>query len=990
MRVARHAAPSSISSRRASSSSRRWRTAAVNASAKHLDDLADLLADAERHLSGQDADDTVLGVANMRFHRGIADGSGNTILAEVVFTLTEVHIKEQMAVLDLYNNRRRDHEQHKLILDALQAHDAAGARRLMSEHLADVISVVRTKLKGGEQSDGVSKDYGVRLDPAADNKPSDDPVGAKGPLATIKTIYVCNHAHTDIGFTDYQELALRQHGEFVGQALDLIEATDAYPAEAQYRWTIETTGPFLKYLRQAEQGRDRPLPPLARAGPHRYRGMQYNMTPLLNIEQMHRSLYPLRALRDEFGFKVEAAMQDDVNGVSWLYRRPARRSRHQVLHRRDQPDPRRAAEAVPRRLPLGGPERQEGAGLERLSLPLRPQPGRPRQLGPGRSPAAALDRRARERRELSVRLPLLRIHPSGARRQRPAGCAHARSSSSAGTTRAARTGWSSSPSPTSAGCLRSKYANVIGTQRGDWTDHWADGVGSTAFEVGVNRAAHEIVGIGESLEAWRRSRGQAAAGTPTAPPTSTRSMTLFDEHTWGAYSSVEAPHSLFSRAQWNRKAGFAYTAAMEGHDRSPRAANALAAPLGTKGPEGIFNLGNLDPKEAFKPSGIDEVLVFNTLPWERKVIVEEPEPRGGAAPVGMLDTFFNRRSTWGGARPIPPIRRVAGTVPPMGYAFLDLTRRAGRRPQGQRRHHREPALSGDDRPQDRRHRRVLRQGAGPRFRRRVPGLGPGQYVYETVDSPDDRLAIADINFRQARVLHRPQGHAVAARDARPRSRSTRPRSTRAAPRSPSTSRRPASRRDASSMRSMPTPRRRRRLEHRQARQHRRRGGVRRLPVQARCGELHASTSTASPPCPTTTSSMAPPRTGTRCALGRRQRRQARRHARAARCAARPSRRHHHRQVGPRRSQPEGPTIMTWALNNHWLVNFKASQGGHIPLRYRLTTHDGPVEPAAAARFAAEAACRPSRCATSRRPGRGTIQLLPRRSEVAGARHGQAR
>ena len=95
--------------------------AALNASDQHLAELGELLDDAERHLSGQDADDAVLGVANMRFHRGIADGAGNNILADVVFTLTEVHIKEQMAVLDLYNNRRRDHEQHKLIFDALSA-----------------------------------------------------------------------------------------------------------------------------------------------------------------------------------------------------------------------------------------------------------------------------------------------------------------------------------------------------------------------------------------------------------------------------------------------------------------------------------------------------------------------------------------------------------------------------------------------------------------------------------------------------------------------------------------------------------------------------------------------------------------------------------------------------------------------------------------------------------------------------------------------------
>jgi alpha-mannosidase len=50
--------------------------------------------------------------------------------------------------------------------------------------------------------------------------------------------------------------------------------------------------------------------------------------------------------------------------------------------------------------------------------------------------------------------------------------------------------------------------------------------------------------------------------------------------------------------------------------------------------------------------------------------------------------------------------------------------------------------------------------------------------------------------------------------------------------------------------------------------------------------------------------------------------------------------------------------MSWAINNHWLVNFKASQGGRIPLRYRLTTHAGAADPAAAARFAAETAVPP--------------------------------
>ena len=44
-------------------------------------------------------------------------------------------------------------------------------------------------------------------------------------MQPIKTLYVVNHSHTDIGFTDYQDLCFRQHAEFIDQALDLIEET---------------------------------------------------------------------------------------------------------------------------------------------------------------------------------------------------------------------------------------------------------------------------------------------------------------------------------------------------------------------------------------------------------------------------------------------------------------------------------------------------------------------------------------------------------------------------------------------------------------------------------------------------------------------------------------------------------------------------------------------------------------------------------------------
>src|ERR1700692_4994903 len=81
----------------------------------------------------------------------------------------------------------------------------------------------------------------------------------------------------------------------------------------------ETIRPLLYYRRKARAAEGGRFRQWHKAGRIDIAAMQYNLTPLLNVEQMHRSLYPLRALHDEFGLKIESAMQDDVNGVSWLY-----------------------------------------------------------------------------------------------------------------------------------------------------------------------------------------------------------------------------------------------------------------------------------------------------------------------------------------------------------------------------------------------------------------------------------------------------------------------------------------------------------------------------------------------------------------------------------------------------------------------------------------------------------------------------------------------
>ena len=774
-------------------------------------------------------------------------------------------------------------------------------------------------------------------------------------MGTINTIYVCNHTHTDIGFTDYQDVCFRQHREYIDRALDLIEATDGYPRPAQYRWTCETTGPLMRYLRSASPDQIRHFQHWHSEGRIDVAAMQYNLTPLLNVETMHRSLYPLRALRDEFGLTVESAMQDDVNGVSWLFADLL--SELGVWFYTAAVNPIRGA----RPKPFPGAFWWEGpsgrqvlawngyhylfgrsqAGLGNWDLVERLLPRWVKQLEEDPDyPYDFLYCESTHPVRVDNGPPDPRM-PEFVKR------------------------WNDEDRPfkfqfvttTEFGkLLRARHGNAIGRQRGDWTDHWTDGPGSSAYETGVNRNAHELLGMGEAIEAWLASEGRSAWDGKRAAAIYDNA-TLFDEHTWGAYSSIEAPDSLFTRAQWNRKAGYAYSAVMEAHDQLGRAARALARPLGRPGPEGIFNLGDLRPEEAFKPSGIEDVLVINTLPWERKVIVEEPEPRGGAAPDGVLDCFFNRGSGWGGSRPIPPVRRLAGTVPAMGYAFLRIEA-----PEAS-------DLKARGRTIENRHYRVtvdpktggllefLDKDEGHDFAGEYQGWRPGQYVYEEVDSKEGRLAIANIDFAHPDFFvgrkDTPWKRSVAKKVKVGKPTIAEGRAsitvTIAAPGVAGASVTYALDSDTKA-----------------------------LAVDWALDKLHNADPEAvfvafpfnlGKPEFTLDLNGIPARPNADQLDGAAKDWYPLQRwvdvsdgERGVTLVAIEAPLVHLGGINTgrwaRTLTPEGPTVMSWALNNHWLVNFKSSQGGTIPLRYRLTTHAGAVDTVAAARFAAEASVPP--------------------------------
>lgn len=109
-----------------------------------LRNLKETLTAAAANLAGEDR---LLGSLNMDFHRQVAALSGNSVLAEVINSLTAVYEEEQLVVMRLYGNRERDHRQHLEIFEAIAGRDRELSKRRMHDHLKDVRRVLSTRWK---------------------------------------------------------------------------------------------------------------------------------------------------------------------------------------------------------------------------------------------------------------------------------------------------------------------------------------------------------------------------------------------------------------------------------------------------------------------------------------------------------------------------------------------------------------------------------------------------------------------------------------------------------------------------------------------------------------------------------------------------------------------------------------------------------------------------------------------------------------------------
>jgi hypothetical protein len=488
-------------------------------------------------------------------------------------------------------------------------------------------------------------------------------------MGKIDVFYILNHSHTDIGFTDHQDLVFHQHAEFIDQAIELCERTQDYPSEAQYRWTCEVTGTTERYLQQASPAQLERFLKWHQLGRLDIGAMQYNFTPLLGVEQMFRSLLPVRRLRERWGLNVDTAMQSDVNGIAWLFADLLLDMDVDFLSMAINP----VRGGVPKPYPMAfwweapsGRRLLVWNGFHYLF-------GRSvLKLGDWRFAEREVQKWARKLEGQGTYpfnfLFFQSTHPMRVDNGPP-------DIEIADFVRK----WNSlGYSPRLQLVSHREFARILEAQAadlpvmtGEWMDWWCDGVGSTAFETAVSRQSHQLLGMAETLGSWIRLQGWGEVPYSRQEANHTYELaSLYDEHTWGAYASVAAPHDPWTKGQENAKASFVFRASATAHDMLARTAGRVSRALGEGGLSGRFNLGDLTPAEAYPLDADRGLLVLNTLPWPRQVLVDEPDQRGGAAPAGMLDMFFPSGVPWGGDKPASERVVCEGEVPAWGYAYL--------------------------------------------------------------------------------------------------------------------------------------------------------------------------------------------------------------------------------------------------------------------------------------------------------------------------------
>lgn len=517
-------------------------------------------------------------------------------------------------------------------------------------------------------------------------------------------VYLIHQSHLDIGYTDRQPVVLENQCAYLDAAVELASRAATWPDPARWRWNVETTLPLERWLHTRPRRQREAFFDLARAGLIEVCALSCNMhTEAFSIDELARQLAFAADLRERFGLPIVSAMQTDVPGATSALPElltGAGVTNLSVAHNfagRSVPY-RHCGQRLPRAFrwragsgrdlwvwrtdSLQGSAYMEGymvglatgydetlaslprylAALQSTAHPYQGAAGHWFGLPPGvpdvEAPYPFDTLQLRVQGELADNAPPSLVPAQVAQRWNEQ--------------------WAYPQLRMATNreffdALRHEAGERVEVFEGDWTDWWADGIGSAAREVALGREGQRSVAVGQALHTLADVVGDADDGWRDDVDHAYERLALFDEHTWGAADPWQDDFDgrRSGRLQWQMKAGFA----LDGHDRAltlrEHGSRRLGAAIQNGGAatgEHAVTVLNLSAREAsdvvsvFLPeeAGLDggveavDLTTGATTPCE---LVAQPNPR------------FQARGRW--------LRLLATGVPPLGLRSWALRPRPG-------------------------------------------------------------------------------------------------------------------------------------------------------------------------------------------------------------------------------------------------------------------------------------------------------------------------
>jgi hypothetical protein len=512
------------------------------------------------------------------------------------------------------------------------------------------------------------------------------------------SIHLVHHSHFDYGYTDPQPMVIDTHLRYLDAAIDLVDATRDWPDEAKFRWNIEVTYPLRRWMANRPATLRNELIRQVKAGRMEIGALPFSMhTEAYSIDELAWGLRYAQQLRDECGVEIVSAFQSDVPGavIGLLTLLTDADIRYlAVAHNY-------AGRSVPFR--LGGQEltrpfwwkRPDG---RRLLVWYTDTPHGMAYMDGNLVGLAEGEAAARAALPDYLAAMAIKPYPYGGasfgwsglpgdlavtRQSYPYDILHFRIQSTIAdnappglnVSETVRD-WNATWAWPRVRLSRNRDFFEIAERQlgagldeftGDWTDWWADGIGSGAYPLSLARRAQSAIRTAQSLHAAADLASGAPEPQDAKIDTAYEAMALFDEHTWGSADPWLSRLEEFDSGdlQWHRKSNFAH----EAYEQSALLADA-----------GLHRLA-----AAYSPAkdAIASLLVFNAVGFERDAMVRAFLP----AERAPLNAVFKLVDASTGAelpyalepQPHPQYRAsgqwvtfVAPNLPSMGYARIDI------------------------------------------------------------------------------------------------------------------------------------------------------------------------------------------------------------------------------------------------------------------------------------------------------------------------------